>query len=154
MIVAAVFMLIIGAVAHIGHRSYNKLQKEAQIYSDLGHGLKLVRNRVRNSSTNLSIVNAPDGDPRWVGTNVLLVDGGGFGLFQETGSSRVDFVFVPDINNVNHRDAIFSIDTADNDQNTIEFTRVNNTITIQKIQGIKGEIPFSMPDVSILRRAS
>lgn len=153
MVVAAVFMIIIGTVSGIGHRSYNKLREKSQIYSDLGYALKLIRNKVRNAETNLSIDYSP-GDSRWVAKQVLVVDGGGFGIFRDSGSGEKHFVFVPDLDDLSIRETIFAIQDDGVDQYNIGFRKVNNSIKVTGNNGIKGNIKFELPDVSILRRTS
>ena len=153
MVVAAVFMIVIGTVSGIGHRSYNKVREKSQIYSDLGYALKLIRNRVRNAETSLSIDYSP-GDSRWVDKQVLVVDGGGFGIFKDSGSAEKHLVFVPDLDDLSTREVIFTIQDDGVDQYNIGFRKINNSIEVTGNKGIKGNIKFELPDVSILRRTS
>lgn len=150
-IVAVILILAVVGISQIGNQNYTKLRKESQIYSDLGYGLKMVRNKVRESST--VYVNHAPGDPGWVSGQYLVVDNGGFGLYKAAAQDDVEFVYVKNMGDITDRTKLFVTESG-KDKNQIKFSELNDVVTITEIEGRKGGVDFDLPDVVIKRRAS
>jgi hypothetical protein len=151
LIVAVILILAVVGISQIGNQNYTKLRKESEIYSDLAHGLKMIRNKVRESST--VYVNHLPGDPGWVSGQYLVVDNGAFGLYKPADQSETEFVFVKNISDITNREKLFVTETG-KDKNLIKFSELNDVVTISEIEGLKDGVEFELPDVIIKRRAS
>ncbi|MGE0269534.1 MAG: PilW family protein [Candidatus Omnitrophota bacterium] len=152
-IVAVILILAVVGISQIGNQNYTRLRKESDIYSDLGYGLKMVRNKVRESST--VYVNHLPGDG-WVNGQYLVVDNGAFGLYKHKDQNDVEFVYVKnigDIDNSEKRIKLFVTESG-KDENLIRFSELNDVVTITEIEGRKDGVDFDLPDVVIKRRAS
>lgn len=151
LIVAVILILAVVGISQIGNQNYTKLCKESEIYSDLAYSLKMVRNKVRESST--VYVNHLPGDPGWVSGQYLVVDNGAFGLYKPEDQSEIEFVYVKNISDITSREKLFVTETG-KDQNQIKFSEQNDVVKVLEIEGRKGGIEFELPDVIIKRRAS
>lgn len=151
LIVAVILILTVVGISQIGNQNYSKMRKEAEIYSDLAYGLKIIRNKVRESSS--VYVNGVPGDPGWVSGQYLVVDNSGFGLYKPFDQSEVEFVYVKNLADLTKRERLF-VTKSGKDKNLIKFSEMNDIVTISEIKGAKDGVEFDLPNVVIKRRAS
>ncbi len=173
LLITAILVLIIGILSQIANSSYNKANLQQQIYNDLSYGLKLMQQRVRGSQSSVIKLTSKS-NPPWVNAQELTIDtavvnGGsqnvGFGLYQESGSTQRDFVFLADKNDETRREALFSVSGCCDTSNDLNFTVTCDStnplnpsdcstgvksITVS-ITGQKNKIPFDM-ESTILKR--
>jgi prepilin-type N-terminal cleavage/methylation domain-containing protein len=173
MLIIAILVLIIGILSEIASNTYNKLNKKQQIYNDISYGLKLMQQRVRSSQSSVvKLTGKPN--PPWVNGEEVTIDtaivngisqNGGFGLYQASGTTQRDFVYLPDKTDETKREAIFSVYGCCDASNDLNFTvtcsssnpgnpndcSLGVTAITVIISGIKEKIPFDM-ESTILKR--
>ena len=107
-LIASILVLTIGAISSISLKRYRNLQAEAKIYSDISYGFKLIRNRVRTSSS-LSLLNAAG---NWKSERLVIrkeAETMAFGIYQsDEDGAPLEFVFLQDASNENDREVIFT----------------------------------------------
>ena len=146
LVIASILVLAIGVVAGMSTRSYNKLQKEAQIFNDITYGFKLMENRVRRCRLPLQIEHPDNLLTGWITGERLIVGNEAFGLFSEKGGSTIDWVHLPDKNQESIRDIIMTFPTH------IEPGEVGQLLSMtcdaQKVEvrlkGKKEGVPFNL----------
>ena len=50
LVVSAIMILAVAGIAHISSAAYSQLRRESEVYADFGYAMKMMRNRVRQSS--------------------------------------------------------------------------------------------------------
>ena len=158
--IAAIMVLIVGVIASLSQNSYNKSNKEAQLYNDISYGFKSMQNKVRSSPSMSAI--CPSGS--WI-SNKVNVSSGSFGIFRDTSKTPAtrDFSF----DNGVKREVILSVPDADNSSLNLDLATPVNcdtgaalltcgtspvTYIAVRISGNKDNLPFSMC-TTILRRS-
>ncbi|MCA9394146.1 MAG: prepilin-type N-terminal cleavage/methylation domain-containing protein [Candidatus Omnitrophica bacterium] len=151
LVISAIMILAVAAISQISSRAYSKLRQESEVYADLGFAMKMMRNRVRESS--LVSVDESPADPVWVGHEVLRVDNGAFGMYRPVDGAAAEFVYVPNIADTSKRETLLQFG-ADFDTGLFDFKAENGVVTIYEINGNKDGVPFVLPEVTIKRRTS
>ena len=150
LIIVAVLALTVGVISKISVGTSKKYSGEIEIYSDLSYGFKLMQKHVRE----MGIANDPDapGAP-WIGPRLLIDNNVGidsaFGLYQNTATNTVDFVFLPDLSDPMVREVLFS--ASDTTPPTLNITRTGNSYIV-RILGVKNSVPFDMSTTIKQRR--
>lgn len=151
LVISAIMILAVAAISQISSKAYSKLRLESEVYADLGYAMKMVRNRVRESS--LVSVDENPADPVWVGSEVLRVDDGAFGIYRPVDGKAAEFAYVPNIADTSHRETLLQFGEDFNTQ-LFDFKTENGVVTIFEINGNKDGVPFVLPEVTIKRRTS
>src|SRR5690349_13746798 len=76
LVVSSIIILMVGVLSSIANRSFNKLNKEQSIYSDISHGFRLLQYKVRNAA---SLTAGTTLSP-WVTNEYFLIDSAIFGI--------------------------------------------------------------------------
>ena len=153
----AMLILTIGVFSNIAYSSYGKISQEASVFNDAAYALKLMQSKIR-SSTSMSVKTNPP-NPPWKSSEILfkyshIVGGvetfleGAFGLYQTSGSSTIDLVYVPDTTQTK-KEVLLSVKAGQ----ALNFTLSNITaqsLTVQ-LSGTKNGIPFNVNNV-VFRR--
>lgn len=151
LVISAIMIMAVAAIVNISSNAYSKLRRESEVYADLGYAMKMLSNRVRESSL-VSVETGP-ADPVWVGSEVLRVDNGAFGLYRPVNSDQAEFAYVPNVADTGHRETLMPLGT-DFDTNLFDFAAQDGVVTIKEINGNKDGVPFALPEVIIKRRTS
>ncbi len=145
MIIAAILFLTIGSLSSIANSSYNKINKQKEIYNDISYGFKLMQNRVRGAVDTVKKETKPN--PPWVGGEWLVADSAAFGLYKDLGNTN--FVYLANKNDESKRETIFSV-PGDN-LNWKVTCQPSCTSLALTLSGNKDNIQFDM-GTTILRR--
>lgn len=144
LLVSSFVMLTIGAVWGLGKRSYDAVQNEMAIYSDVSYGFKLIQNRVRQAKS----IKKESAAGNWVDEKLLVNDLIVFGLYRPSGSATTDFVCVKDKANETSREVLFSVPV--NKPLDLTVTISGSSVSVS-LQGEKQNIPFTL-QTTVLRR--
>jgi len=157
LVLGAILVLSMGAISSISNNSYRKVMAQAQVFNDIHYGIKFLQSHVRKASA----LYTETGNGSWV-SQKLIVDHEAFGLFQN--GAQVDFVYLPDKDDENQREIIFSVSSPGNV--TLDFYKppavvggawpdvvVGDELEAIKaqLQGHKDRIPFDAATI-IMRR--
>lgn len=151
LVISVILILAVAGISQISGESYKKLQRESAVYGDLSYAMKMVRNRVRESS--LVSVDENPTDPGWVGSEVLIVDDSAFGLYRAADQTDAQFVYIPNRADPSQRETLINFGSQF-DTNLFDFKAENGVVSIEEVTGHRDGIPFSLPEVTIKRRAS
>jgi prepilin-type N-terminal cleavage/methylation domain-containing protein len=117
-VVASVLILMVGILATAAGTSFNRVNKQQQIFNDISYGFKLVQNKVR-VSTGISKVAKPASTP-WR-SDKLVIGSAGFGIYRNTRNGGInyrDFAYIPNLAVETTQEHILSIrDDGDLDSN-------------------------------------
>ena len=150
-VVASILILTIGVLSSIANGSFNKISSEQQTYNDISYGFKLMQNRVRIASSMSKTTTKPN--PPWVNSEELVVDNVAFGLYQASGGTKRDFVYLADKNDETNRETIFTVPDAN-----LSWTLTCNPSSCSSpksitliLTGKKDNIPFDM-ETTVMKR--
>jgi hypothetical protein len=142
LILASILFLSVGVLSEIANSSFNKLNKEQQVYNDISYGLKLVQNRLRGS---LSPISAGSQPAPWISGKHFQFGNDTFGLYQSIGST--DLIY----DDGTRKETILSVPPTG--AVDLSFPALSDQSITIKITGSKNEIPFDI-QTTVFRRNS
>ncbi len=145
LVIGLIVILTLGIISTISQRSYQKILRESNLYSDVAYGFKMMQNRVRTASS--TSISTPGGV--WQGDR-LNISGQAFGICQADASATQNFVYMSTADaNCTNPEVILSV--ASTDTLGLTFATAGTSITA-RISGSKSNMPFDM-STTIDRRA-
>jgi prepilin-type N-terminal cleavage/methylation domain-containing protein len=144
LVIAAIMMLSIGVLSGMSNRSYARQREEAAVYTDVSYGFKLLQNRVHEGGS-LQVLSQSG---QWQGNRLMISSHQVFGIYQASGSTTKEFVYLPDSTNENNREIILSVPAPGSLNVNVSVT--GGAVNLQ-VYGTKGKTPFDFSTVVVRR---
>ena len=143
-VIGGMIRLSIATTLLMTNRYQSKLTNETGIQNDLFYGLKMMKNRVRQSDA----VTTQAAGGSWLSTQLICDNKYAFGIYQPAQNGPKYLVYLPDKTNVNNRTNIFNVAAPD----SISFdVTLSGRLTTIRVHGTRNSVPFDL-GTSVQRR--